>query len=216
MITNLTPHVVTVHPDGADGPAAITIPPSGTVARPLVISERVGEVDRVPIVRATNGSAVGLPHPVEGQYLLVSPATAEAAYHSGRPTLDLLTVGEPVRNDAGRVIGCQALVAWRPVLSRRQYLESLEHHAVARYRSERRRDPDFMPQFRHLSAAAAVAECLVIGLADPGEHGQSLLAAVTDVVTVGFQAIASHLIAARREIQEADARLARSRKDTEQ
>lgn len=101
--------------------------------------------------------------------------------------------------------------------ARREYLEALAQHALIRYRLERR-DPEAELAIdpRHLSAAAAVAECLVIGLADPGEHGRALHQAVTDAVAVGFTAIANELVAARRRVKAAEERSARARRDTEQ
>lgn len=83
--------------------------------------------------------------------------------------------------------------------ARREYLEALAHHALIRYRLERR-DPlaELAIDPKHLSAAAAVAECLVIGLSDPGEYGQTLHAAIADTVSVGFQAVVSALVEARR------------------
>jgi|ERR1700760_822397 len=100
--------------------------------------------------------------------------------------------------------------------ARREYLEALAEQALERYRRERR-DPDAELEIdeRHLSTAAAVAECLVIGLSDPGEYGQTLHAAIADAVSVGFQAIANELVAARRRVKAAEERSARSRRDTE-
>jgi hypothetical protein len=42
-------------------------------------------------------------------YYLVSTIAADAARRSGRTTEDLLTPGQQVRDDAGRIIGCRSL-----------------------------------------------------------------------------------------------------------
>lgn len=86
-----------------------------------------------------------------------------------------------------------AAIRLRPMtMARQEYLEALADHARVRYRLERR-DPhaELVIDPRHLSTAAAVAECLVIGLADPGRHGQALQQAVHDVVSVAFSYLVS-------------------------
>lgn len=58
------------------------------------------------ISRTTFGAPVGLPDPVFDTVYVVSLATAQGAATAGRTTADLLVVGETVRDEDGRVIGC--------------------------------------------------------------------------------------------------------------
>lgn len=62
-----------------------------------------------PTVATAFGKITGLPEPQEGEFLIVSSITAEAAKRGGRAVHDLLTPASLVRDDAGRVIGCRAL-----------------------------------------------------------------------------------------------------------
>ncbi len=43
-------------------------------------------------------------------YYVVSAITADVARRNGRTTEDLLTPGQQIRDDAGRVVGCRSLV----------------------------------------------------------------------------------------------------------
>jgi len=216
MITNLTPHPIVIHPNGPNGAETITIPTSDLVALVDEEVEVTGTVDRVPVAKVSYGRVHNLPSPVNGQFFVVSALAAEVAYHSGRGVDDLLIVGEHVRDDRGRIIGSSCLVTWEPMLSRRGFLMGLRHYAMDRYRMEQRAELPSKPADNHIVAAAAVAECLVIGLSDPGEFGQTLHLAVSDAVTVGFQAIANALISERRRATAAEERRERARRETEQ
>lgn len=126
---NLTPHAVVLlveDPTGdvagtvGYGPAsraatfrvAATIPSSG-IARATTTTVLAGlvEVDghTVPVNRTTYGAPEGLPAPDGGTLLVVSPVTAQAAQAAGRPVDDLLVVGDLVRDENGKPIGCTGL-----------------------------------------------------------------------------------------------------------
>ena len=113
MITNLTPHQITIVDESGTIVRAI---PSAGVARAAVTSTPTGRLDGVPLVAQTYGRPEGLPEPKPGVYLVVSLVTAQAAEAAGRDTDDLLLVADLVRDDAGRVIGCRALAPYAPTL----------------------------------------------------------------------------------------------------
>lgn len=107
-IINLTPHVINLMPEGADGPT-ITISPSGLVARCAV--ERV-EVDAVtvdgifvPVNRTLFGEVSGLPDPQPNTIFVVSALVAQAVPERQ----DVFVVDDAVRDDQGRIIGARAL-----------------------------------------------------------------------------------------------------------
>ena len=108
QLVNLTPHKITIL--GADEAPICEIPPSGTVARAASVIVDDGTVDGVPIVRTSYGLVEGLPEPVADTMYIVSSLTAQAALRSGRCTTeDLLIPGRMVRDEAGVILGCQAL-----------------------------------------------------------------------------------------------------------
>ena len=104
-ILNLTPHTITII--DAEGTEVAVFPPTGTVARAVQVDQPVGEVEGVKVVRTTFGDPTDLPDPREGVWLVVSLATANAAKAAGRPVDDLLLTSSPVRDAAGRIIGCR-------------------------------------------------------------------------------------------------------------
>jgi hypothetical protein len=109
-VINLTPHAVVLMPEGPDGPS-VTLEPSGVVARCATQRVRAGEVEiaglTVPITRTSFGRLEGLPDPQPGVLYLTSALAAQAAAASGRT--DVVMVDDPVRDEAGRVIGARAL-----------------------------------------------------------------------------------------------------------
>lgn len=106
IIKNLTPHTVTVLNE--DGSALATFESEG-VARATQTTEKVGNIEGIPLVRTHFGEPVNLPEAEEGTYLIVSLATANAAREYGRTTEDLVLTCEPVRNAEGQIIGCRSL-----------------------------------------------------------------------------------------------------------
>ncbi len=93
-----------------------TLPPSGKVARAtqndietgyVPVGDDFGEPYRVIVVRSTYGAPTDLPEPKDGVMLVVSIITAQAAKAAGRSTSDLLITADTVRDETGKIIGCQ-------------------------------------------------------------------------------------------------------------
>lgn len=107
-IINLTPHAVTLH--GADG-KAVTLPPSGQVARLAVTREAMAPVVvngvTLPVSRPTLGAVTGLPDARPGVLLLVSALVADAVRRA-----DVVSPGELVRDAAGVITGAKGLCAY--------------------------------------------------------------------------------------------------------
>ena len=116
-IVNLTPHAITL--------GEIVFPPSGTIARAGEWVETADPIrasipdptgapaDRldheIPTSWVTYTRLEDLPDPTPDTYYVVSLIVAQAAAALHRSTADLLTPGEQVRDDKGRVIGCKSL-----------------------------------------------------------------------------------------------------------
>ncbi len=105
MIKNLTPHAVNIVAE--DGTTIATFAPEGVVARASQCAEHVGELDGIELVSMKFGETIDLPAPEDGVWLIVSVITINAAKAQGRTTSDLLMTADPVRNDAGQIIGCR-------------------------------------------------------------------------------------------------------------
>lgn len=99
MFVNLTPHALNVRV----GEAEIVIPPSGSIARAAQTVTPCGEIDGIPVYRTTYGAVEGLPAPVDGTWYIVSSLTAQAV----KDRNDILIPGPAVRDNDGRIIGCQ-------------------------------------------------------------------------------------------------------------
>lgn len=105
-IKNLTPHEVVVY----DGNMGIIgrYPSEGVArARATYVSDNT-TINDVPLVHVTFGDPVDLPDPTEDTMFIVSLITAQAAEQVGRTTSDLLITAQPVRDEAGQIIGCTA------------------------------------------------------------------------------------------------------------
>jgi len=98
-IVNLTPHPINIV--GGE-----TIPASGIVARCEETTAPAGMLNGIPLVVKRFGAVVGLPDAVEGVVYIVS-SLVRTALGNSRP--DVLTVGETVRDDKGRIVGCTSL-----------------------------------------------------------------------------------------------------------
>lgn len=132
MVRNLTPHtVVLLEADeerGTEegqlgyGRAAklgtfrrVAEFPSVGVARADTLSIPAGTLwlldadGEIALTRTVFGEVQDLPAPTRSVGLIVSLITANAAAAGGRTTDDLLVVGEAVRNEEGRIIGCVGL-----------------------------------------------------------------------------------------------------------
>lgn len=102
-LVNLTPHVLNVRK--ADG-TFLELPPSGTVARRSVERVVVGDVDGITVYATKFGQLEGLPEPSEDTVFIVSALAAQACGDRD----DVLVPGEAIRDEAGRVVGCDGLV----------------------------------------------------------------------------------------------------------
>lgn len=94
-IVNLTPHAIVV--------GSRSFPPSGTVARVATVTEKIGDVEGIPVFKTFFGKVEGLPPIEAGRFLIVSGLVASAA--SDRH--DLLSPSGLVRDGEGKVIGCE-------------------------------------------------------------------------------------------------------------
>jgi hypothetical protein len=106
-IKNLTPHPLTLV--GENG--TLNIQQSGQTARLSVARDTLAPItiDGVvlPVSRPTLGEIVGLPEPEAGVLYVVSALVAERAQRQ-----DVVSVGELLRDEAGRVIGAHGLCAY--------------------------------------------------------------------------------------------------------
>lgn len=102
-IRNLTPHNINVWEDDK----IIRTYPSEGIARARQMSEKIGTLDGVEVVKMTFGEPVDLPDYEEGTCLIVSLITANAAKYVGRRTDDLLITADPVRDTDGQIVGCR-------------------------------------------------------------------------------------------------------------
>jgi hypothetical protein len=102
-LVNLTPHALNfVQDDGG-----FTVEPSGIVARCVENAEPRGEINGVPVVAKTFGAVENLPAAEDGKAYVVSALAAQAAWAAGRT--DVYSVGTPVRNTDGQIVGCRGL-----------------------------------------------------------------------------------------------------------
>ena len=98
-IVNLTPHEIIVRLLGGDR----VFPPSGQVARCQPVSESVGEVDGIPVVRSAFGALEGLPEPRQGTIYLVSTPAAQKAAALGRTDVVSPDTGPTAIRENGQV-----------------------------------------------------------------------------------------------------------------
>ena len=107
-IVNLTPHAIVFF---AGDQQVLTVQPSGQLARCQEVPVHVGATEvegaSIPLIRKTFGELQGLPDPEPETIYLVSALAAQPAWKLGRG--DVYTVGDPVRDDQNRVVGCRSL-----------------------------------------------------------------------------------------------------------
>ena len=126
QIVNLTPHTINVLVEDENGEVlgkvglgrdaretrfrAVADLPSVGAVRATTSKRAVGSVAfggmQIPVERTVHGRVENLPEPSEEVEYIVSLLVAKAAEQGGRITNDLLVVGESVRDNEGRVIGC--------------------------------------------------------------------------------------------------------------
>lgn len=99
---NLTPHVVEIHTS-----EGIHVFPSEGVARVSTIEKCVQMLDgQIPLMRAEFGEVEGLPEAESNVLLIVSGIVRSALPNRA----DLVSPGELIRDDKGRVKGCKSLI----------------------------------------------------------------------------------------------------------
>ena len=98
-IINCTPHEINL-------PGRV-IAPSGILPRVSEVRDTREPIEGIPVIAKTFGSIENLPDPEPDTIYVVSALAAQAAWATGRA--DVFCPGDPVRDEAGKIIGCQAL-----------------------------------------------------------------------------------------------------------
>jgi hypothetical protein len=101
-IINLTPHPIVLYKNGQ---AIETIPSSGFV-RANQKNELIGNLNGWPLSKIEFGECEDMPEPQPGTAYVVSQITANALKAQGR-TDDVYIVDGAVRDESGRIIGCE-------------------------------------------------------------------------------------------------------------
>lgn len=113
-LINLTPHAVVVT-NNLGGSAPVSFAPSGMVARVAMhnlekrqwnVSNEVGTAANIKFVIDEMGEVLDLPGPMKNTGFIVSAMVRAAVPHRN----DVYSPGDLVRDEAGRVVGCQNLV----------------------------------------------------------------------------------------------------------
>lgn len=108
-IVNLTPHTVNIIDE--KGNVTRSYEPSGTVARVSTVSQEVGTLDGVPVVRTSYGDVEGLPDPQNGTVYLVSLVVGQALAGKRDDIYGPDTSPESVvRDNQGQIVGVRRLV----------------------------------------------------------------------------------------------------------
>ena len=110
MIVNLTPYPILGprHRDSQDL-CMWTLPPSGVIARPVERITPADPIDGIPTAYIECDGVRNLPGPADERWYVVSTSTAQAAKQWGRTTSDLLTPGEQIYDDDGKITGYKCL-----------------------------------------------------------------------------------------------------------
>lgn len=101
-IVNLTPHEVNIISDGA---IRRTFTPSGIIARVSVGDTVVDTIDGVDILEERYSDVTDLPDPADDTIYIVSLLVCQACPERS----DLVHPSRPVRDNAGRIVGCEGL-----------------------------------------------------------------------------------------------------------
>lgn len=94
---NLTPHEITL--------CGVKLPSEG-LARCATLEQQIAVIDGVRVNYRTFGEVIGLPAPKEDTVYIVSAIVAQAI--AGKRD-DVFVVDETVRDENGKIIGCNAL-----------------------------------------------------------------------------------------------------------
>jgi hypothetical protein len=114
QLINLTPHSVIVTNNLGDT-APVTFAPSGMIARVAVqniekrqwnVTNEIGTVSNIKFVINEMGEVIDLPAPIKDKGFIVSAIVRASVPHRN----DVFSPGDLVRDNEGRVIGCQNLV----------------------------------------------------------------------------------------------------------
>lgn len=105
QIINLTPHEVNIQTSGG----IINLPPSGVVPRLKTVVNNLQPLNingvAIQVAQTSFGDIENLPAPQPDTAYVVSAMVMNAV--PGRT--DLFAPGQAIRDDAGRIIGCQGL-----------------------------------------------------------------------------------------------------------
>jgi hypothetical protein len=115
-VVNLTPHPINLIGDGGE----IVIPPSGRVVRAREVREILGSIQldgagTLPVIRVSYAEPEGLPEELEADTIYVVSALAASAIREHCPQVAdrFVMVGDPIRDEFGRIIGARALFVTR-------------------------------------------------------------------------------------------------------
>ena len=84
------------------------------VARAAQTTKIIGSLDGIELCLMVFGETEGLPEPVNNTFYIVSITTANAAKAAGRTTMDLLLTADTVRDENGKIVGCQRFALLQP------------------------------------------------------------------------------------------------------
>ena len=101
-IINLTPHPLNLVDES--GEIFMTLPKGEVIPRLSHSTEKVGEVEGIPITRTSFGKVQDLPEPEEGKFFVVSRLVMAACPNRN----DLLVPNELVRDEEGHMVGCKS------------------------------------------------------------------------------------------------------------
>ena len=101
MIKNCTPHKVSIHADDT----ILEFPSCAIVPRCEQHAELIGKIDNIQITKQIFGDVTDLPEQEDGVYLIVSRLVATACPNRS----DLLVPGPLIRDEEGKVVGCNGL-----------------------------------------------------------------------------------------------------------
>ena len=102
-IINLTPHSVNIV--NSKGEIVKVFEPSGIVARCTQSTERIGDLDGIPLTQSIFGVVIDLPSAQNDTFYIVSRLVLSACNNRN----DLLVPNELFRDEKGNIIGCQSL-----------------------------------------------------------------------------------------------------------